>query len=203
MRRPAPSGTQRPSPEGLSVPAFPAVLACAFLLLMATGSASSVPSSQPMPTPGTPGRDTLFAGAGVPASLRIAPDLLARLQVLADALHKEIVLCLHGDVDGDRAHLTRLSMPAPLHSAANRARFGPCPDDTLAVWHNHAVPPPGVRAARPVLAGGPAGLCRLSAADVRTASAAGHPFTIVSVDASTLCWWTLAEVRGLERDQLP
>ena len=149
------------------------------------------------------GLDTVSAATSLPTQLAIAPELLARLQVLADALHKEIVLCLYGDVRGDSARLTRLTMPRPLRSEPDQARFGPCPPEALAVWHNHPVPPPGFRAPRPVTDTDPTGLCRLSATDVRTAAGAGHPFTVVSVDGSTLCWWSLKEVRGLERTLLP
>lgn len=145
--------------------------------------------------------DTVHAEVTRPTMLSIHPDLLTRLQVLADALHKEIVLCLHGEVIGDTARLTRLTMPDPRRSDAGSASFGPCPPDALAAWHNHPIPPPGFRFPRAVTEGGAAGLCRLSETDVRTALRTGHPFAVVSVDASTLCWWTLQEVRGLERQE--
>lgn len=143
--------------------------------------------------------DTVRTQAHQPAVPSFQPDLRARLQVLADALHKEIVLCLHGEVYGDTALLTRLTMPDPRRSDTARARFGPCPADALAAWHNHPEPPPGIPAARPVTERGAANLCRLSETDIRTASRAGHPFAVVSVNASTLCWWTLQEVRDLAR----
>ncbi len=141
--------------------------------------------------------DTVHATTKPPVMLSVHPQLLARLQVLADALHKEIVLCLYGEVVGDTGRLTRLTMPDPRRSDPDSALFGPCPQDALATWHNHPVPPPGMRIPRAVGAGGTRGLCRLSETDVRTATRSGHAFTMVSVDASTLCWWTLQEVRGL------
>jgi hypothetical protein len=141
--------------------------------------------------------DTVYATAKPSATLSVHPDLLTRLQVLADALHKEIVLCLHGDLVGDTVRLTRMTMPDPRRSDTGSALFGPCPQDALATWHNHPVPPPGRRVPRAVGAGGTLGLCRLSETDVRTAASSGHPLTMVSVDASTLCWWTLQEVRDL------
>jgi hypothetical protein len=143
--------------------------------------------------------DTVYAAANRPPILSVHPDLLTRLHVLADALHKEIVLCLHGDVIGDTVRLARFSMPHPHRSDMRSARFGPCPPDALATWHNHPVAPSGFRVPRAVTVGGTAGLCRLSETDARTAAMAGLPFALVSVDASTMCWWTLKDVRGLGR----
>jgi hypothetical protein len=165
-------------------------------------TAASWPAEAAFPTGATARNlasrpDTVYATANPPTMLSVHPRLLTRLQVLADALHKEIVLCLHGDVVGDTVRLTRMTMPDPRRSRANSALFGPCPEDALATWHNHPVPPPGLRAPRPVGAGGTAGLCRLSETDIRTAATSGHPFTVVAVDASTLCWWTLQEVHSL------
>ena len=145
--------------------------------------------------------DTVHAEVSQPTMLSVHPDLLTRLHVLADGLHKEIVLCLHGEVIGDTVRLTRLTMPDPRRSDTGSASFGPCPPDTLAAWHNHPIPPPGFRVPRAVTEEGAAGLCRLSETDVHTAVRTGHPFSVVSVDASTLCWWTLQEVRGLERQE--
>lgn len=176
---------------------------CACLALL---SALAAPAKAEPPAPGTgPSSrmrvDTVHVEASRPTILSVHPDLLARLHVLAEGLHKEIVLCLHGDVIGDTARLTRLTMPDPHRSDTGSARFGPCPADALAAWHNHPVPPPGIRSPRAVIERGAPGPCRLSETDVLTAARAGLPFTIVSVDAPALCSWTLQEVRDLARRQ--
>lgn len=173
----------------------------AFLVLLTTSAtpAGAGPLSGSFPLIPAVRPDTVHAAANPSARLSVDPDLLVRLQVLADALHKEIVLCLHGNVVGDTVRLTRMTMPDPRRSDTSGALFGPCQQGTLATWHNHPVPPPGLRVPRAVGAGGKPDLCRLSETDVRTAASSGHPFTLVSVDASTLCWWTLQEVRELAR----
>lgn len=169
-------------------------------LLLALFARAEAETTHPGPQSGPAARaDTVRAQGSQPSALSVQPGLRARLQVLAEALHKEIVLCLHGDVYGDTALLTRLTMPDPRRSDTDSARFGPCPADALAAWHNHPEPPPGIRAPRPVAEVGAADLCRLSDTDIRTAARAGHPFVVVSADASTLCWWTLQEVRDLAR----
>ncbi|MCK5448026.1 MAG: hypothetical protein KAJ13_05735 [Gemmatimonadetes bacterium] len=130
--------------------------------------------------------------------LVVAPDLLVKLQVLADGLHKEIVLCLHGRVETDTAHVTSFTMPTPRRSEAAGASVEPCPREAVATWHNHPRPPPGIRAPRTAAA--QAGdLCRLSDTDLRTASRSGHRYTLVAVDADNWCWWTLDEVRHLNQ----
>ena len=169
-------------------------------LLLALFARAEAETRPPEPRSGPAARvDTVHAQASQPSVLSVQPGLRARLQVLAEALHKEIVLCLHGDVYGDTAVLTRLTMPDPRRSDTDSSRFGPCPADALAAWHNHPQPPPGIRVPRPVPERGAANLCRLSDTDIRTVARAGHPFAVVSADASTLCWWTLQEVRDLAR----
>ena len=193
-------GTRRARGQRLAGPAFRVGPVCLALVaaLPAPAEAQRLPRPMGWFIPGTR-VDTVHAEAGRPTILSVQPDLLSRLQVLADGLRKEIVLCLHGEVIGDTARVTRFTMPDPRHSDTGSARFGPCPPGALAAWHNHPVPPPGFRVPQAVTAEVAAGLCRLSDTDVRTVARAGHPFTVVSVDASTLCWWTLQEVRGLER----
>lgn len=180
-------------------PAFRAAGLCLAMLAVTFVHTAARPADHSFPASRGTASDTLTEPSRRPTVLKIHPDLLLRLQVLADALHKEIVLCLHGAVVGDTATVARLEMPDPEHSGRNSARFGPCRPDALAVWHNHPVPPPGVRAPRAVTGNGPVGLCRLSDTDAQTTARAGHPFTVVSVDAATLCWWTLEEVRSLAR----
>jgi len=132
-----------------------------------------------------------------PRELVIDTPLLTRLQTLAGGLHQEIVLCLQGRVHGGVATVTRFEMPVPRLSTPTRSSFDPCPRGTLASWHNHPVSAVG---ATPAAAGGAAAghrarrLCVLSELDIQTATRLRHPFVVVSVDATTWCWWTLGEV---------
>ena len=131
---------------------------------------------------------------GTPTELVVEPPLLTRLQTLAEGLHKEIVLCLRGDVRGDRAIVSDFVMPIPRLSTPTRSSFERCPAGTLASWHNH----PRASESGPVAAvSSPAGarrLCVLSETDIQTAERLRHPFVVVSVDAETWCWWGLDEV---------
>jgi hypothetical protein len=145
-----------------------------------------------------------------PTKLVVEPQLLTKLQTLAEGLHHEIVLCLDGQVKNDVAHASSFFMPSPVHSSSTRSASEGCPRGTLATWHNHPTggtseellslgrlsfqrsgSDPGERSS---------GLCALSASDVGSASRLGYPFVVISVDASTWCWWTLDEVRAFERE---
>lgn len=192
---PSLEGLRRAAGERRAIAAVRRGSAC---LVLASALAAPAEARTPVPPGPLSGSsvDTLRGGPGRPTDLSFHPDLLARLQVLAEALRHEIVLCLHGQVHGGTAYLTDLTMPVPRRSDAEGASFEACPRDALAVWHNHPVPPDGVRAPRAVLPNGAAGLCRLSPTDVQTAARAGHSFTVVSVDATTTCWWTLREVHA-------
>jgi hypothetical protein len=140
-----------------------------------------------------------FAATSVhrsPEELVIEPELLTRLQTLAQGLHQEIVLCLKGGVRGNRAIVDDFEMPLPRLSTPTRSSFERCPRGTLASWHNH---PPGLLAATPMVSGASEAhrarrLCVLSETDIRTAGRLRHPFVVVSVDAKTWCWWGLNEV---------
>lgn len=143
-----------------------------------------------------------------PTHLVIDVGLLARLRILAQGLHNEIVLCLTGAVEGPTAVATGFVMPDPVRSDADGALFGPCPTTALAVWHNHPLSaPPGPSAQAPSSyrrsLGDPGAsardLCALSESDIRTTAQAGYPFVVVAVGSDTWCWWTLAQVSGLAR----
>jgi hypothetical protein len=128
--------------------------------------------------------------------LVIDAGLLARLQVLAAGLHREIVLCLTGSIDGATARATGFEMPDPRVSQAHRAEFGPCPAASVAIWHNHSLAEP-VAPSRGDPAVKPRDLCALSDTDIQTAAREGPPFIVVGVDADTWCWWSRDQVRKL------
>ena len=132
-----------------------------------------------------------------PTEFVVEADLLARLQTLADGLHNEIVLCLAGPVRGDVAFADNFEMPIPRESSPMRSSFDPCPDGTLASWHNH--PSSGGSASTGSAERGSSlsraqRLCVLSETDIATAGRLRYPFVVVAVDGRTWCWWTLAEV---------
>lgn len=146
---------------------------------------------------------TRFGGAeaGPPAELILKPDLLAKIQTLAEGLHNEIVLCLTGHFAGDTAYATDFVMPTPRVSTPTRSSFDACPRNTLASWHNHPAELGSV-SVRPVARGlfddperRARWLCVLSDTDIETAERLRHPFIVVSVDGATWCWWSLSEVR--------
>jgi len=96
-------------------------------------------------------------------------------------------------------------MPDPQLSASDHATFGPCPEGTLAIWHNHPLENRGgthsadaAGFARP--RGDPnmtpRGLCALSETDIRTAATSDSPFIVVAVDRDTWCWWSREQVRN-------
>ncbi len=139
--------------------------------------------------------------AGRPLELVVEPDLLAKIQTLADGLHNEIVLCLTGSQAGDTAYVTDFVMPTPRLSTPTRSSFDACPHNTLASWHNHPAEL-GSGRIRQVAAGllddpdrRARWLCVLSDTDIATAERLRHPFIVVSVDGATWCWWTLSEVQ--------
>lgn len=145
-----------------------------------------------------------------PKELVVEPRLLTKLQTLAEGLHHEIVLCLDGTVQDDVARAASFFMPSPVHSSSTRSASEACPRGTLATWHNH---PKGGSSDELLSLGrlsfqrsGPGsgdrsgGLCALSHSDITSASRLGYPFVVISVDASTWCWWTLDEVQALERE---
>lgn len=142
-----------------------------------------------------------------PAFLVIEPHLLTKLQLLADGLHTEIVLCLHGTTEGDTIRANDFSMPEPRFSASNSSAALPCPPETLAVWHNHPwvelralKEAPHTLQMRRVPAYQPLDLCILSEQDIQTATRVEYPFVVVAVDAETWCWWTLEQVQQFARD---
>lgn len=141
-----------------------------------------------------------------PGELVVDQALLAKLQTLSDGLHKEIVLCLVGRTSGDTAVATGFTMPSPRLSTTTRSSFDACPPGTLASWHNHPRTPPasGAVQARTGWDGGRTSrwLCVLSDTDIRTAVRLGHPFIVVSVDATTWCWWSLPEVEQFARQSI-
>lgn len=125
-----------------------------------------------------------------PTVLAVEPALLAKLQTLADGLHREVVLCLEGRVRRDTAVARDFRMAEPELSSPTRSVFKPCPARTLATWHNH---PPQGRRSGPVAA---SARCVLTETDLRTADRLGYPFAVVAADGTTWCWWTLAQVRA-------
>jgi hypothetical protein len=136
----------------------------------------------------------------------VDPGLLARLQTLAAGLHSEIVLCLTGTTSGATTVATGFMMPEPRLSASDHATFGPCPSETVAIWHNHPLEQristtsdtaPGYARPRGDPNMTPRDLCALSETDIRTAAESPHPFIVVAVDANTWCWWSRDQVRKL------
>ena len=146
--------------------------------------------------------------AGRPVELVLEPDLLAKIQTLADGLHKEIVLCLTGRHAGDTAYASDFVMPTPRLSTPTRSSFDACPRNTLASWHNHPAElgSGGIRrVARGLLDDSEwraRWLCVLSDTDIATAERLRHPFIVVSVDGATWCWWGLSEVEHFARQAI-
>jgi len=143
--------------------------------------------------------------AAPPTQLVIEAPLLAKLRTLADGLHAEVALCLFGTVDGETAHLTDFFMPEPTLSTPNKSLVRPCPQETLAVWHNHPLSssqPYWIRGPRRTLERTRQAhhLCVLSNTDIKTSVRFHHPFVIVGVDRDTWCWWTREEVERFAND---
>lgn len=185
------------------------LLLSVIFLVLSHGSARAQ-SSFFAPGGGTPlameGPAASFEELGRPSTLVMTPPLVAKLNTLADGLHKEIVLCLFGIVTGEVGRATDFAMPTPHESAPRSGSFDACPGESLAVWHNHPLTElvkgvgdsarPQVRA-RPRQPAEARELCRLSGSDIGTLAAQGRPFAVVSVDRNTWCWWSLAQVRRL------
>jgi len=144
-------------------------------------------------------------GPTPPVRLVVEHGLLARLQTLAAGLHNEIVLCLTGTTKGDTAVASGFTMPDPQLSASDHATFGACPNETIAIWHNHPLEnrsgihgadAPGFARPRGDPNMTPRELCALSETDIRTAATSDSPFIVVAVDRDTWCWWSREQVRN-------
>ena len=198
-------------PGHLQFAKCPGLLLSVIFLVLSHGSARAQ-SSFFAPGGGTPlameGPAASFEELGRPSTLVMTPPLVAKLNTLADGLHKEIVLCLFGIVTGEVGRATDFAMPTPHESAPRSGSFDACPGESLAVWHNHPLTElvkgvgdsarPQVRA-RPRQPAEARELCRLSGSDIGTLAAQGRPFAVVAVDRNTWCWWSLAQVRQLAR----
>lgn len=173
------------------------------MLCLVTLAAPAAPATPRAPAAGVA---ALSPEPEYPSRLVLDAALLTRLRTLAAGLHNEIVLCLTGSVDGPSAVATGFVMPDPHLSDTDRAAFGPCPSESVAIWHNHpldgaaSVTAPAERAyARPRgdPNASPRDLCALSETDIRTAAREGYPFAVVAVDGETWCWWSRDQVRDL------
>jgi hypothetical protein len=147
------------------------------------------------------GSETLMAKAR-DRRLVIAPPLLSKLQTLADGLVSEIVLCLRGSKADGFARATEFVMPVPQASTPTRSTVAKCPEDTIAVWHNHSLSSRSARGwgaprtfTEPPRR--PLDLCRLSGQDIETMARSEYSFAVISVDRDTWCWWTNEQVRVL------
>lgn len=147
-----------------------------------------------------------------PAHLLVAPDVQARLDVLADALQHEIVLCLLGRVGDGRAVATDLYMPVPISSTTTTVVTGPCPASSVATWHNH--PTTGTRTRAPGSnwtaaggarssdswsAAGERSSCHPSRRDVTTAVRLRIPFLVIADGTGNQCIWPLEQLEALVR----
>lgn len=156
-----------------------------------------------------PPAGALSPGGDVPRRLVLESGLLVRLRTLAEGLHNEIVLCLTGAADSLSVVATGFVMPYPRLSSSDRASFGPCPDATVAIWHNHPLVAPrepgsALSSNRRPMAdpdASPRDLCALSDADIQAAARAGSPFVVVAVGADTWCWWSSTQVHALAERQ--
>lgn len=150
--------------------------------------------------------------AARPTHLVVVPEVQARLDVLATALHREIVLCLLGRARGETAHVTELYMPTPLSSTPTTVVSGPCPATTVATWHNHPSSGAiatrsgtGARGAAPEWRPGsdtwsstedrPS--CRPSHRDVTTAVRLRIPFLVIADGGGHHCIWPLGRLQTL------
>lgn len=143
-------------------------------------------------------------GGDIPPRLVLESGLLAQLRTLSLGLRNEIVLCLTGAADSLTVVATGFVMADPHLSSSDRATFGPCPDATVAIWHNHPLAAPREASTRApsVLQmadpqASPRDLCALSETDIQTTAREGSPFVVVAVGANTWCWWSHAQVRAL------
>ena len=140
---------------------------------------------------------------GDQARLFVDPVLLGKLQTLADGLGKEIVLCLTGSVTDGLGHATDFVMPAVHASTPTSSSVDACPEETVAVWHNHSLVGTALArmartwstvSERSSTAGLAAQLCRLSERDIATLVESDYPFAVISVDRTTWCWWNRDQV---------
>lgn len=125
-------------------------------------------------------------GPAAPDGLRIAPGLLNRLDVLAQGLDNEIIVCLTGGHATARALATGFHMPRHRLSAPNRVSAARCPAGTLALWHNHPYPLPVDS------------FCFLSTRDIRSMRRNDWPFAMVHVRAGIWCWWDRAQIESAD-----
>lgn len=151
-----------------------------------------------------------------PTELAIAPDVSARLEVLAAGLHREVVMCLVGTVRGTTARADELHMPVPHASTSTQVVTGPCPRGTVATWHNHpsgatSSGPPwrarraGDSASNPdaasseswAAADGPS-TCQPSRRDVATAVRLRIPFLVIGDGAGNHCVHSLTRLEALQ-----
>jgi hypothetical protein len=184
-------GSRRTRPGGFGIAAQRHWVVAALCLVTAAARAAAA-----TPLPDLPSRLVFDSG------------LLTRLQTLAAGLHSEIVLCLTGSVKGPAVVATGFVMPEPHLSDSDRASFGPCPGEPVAIWHNHPLEgrPRTAGASEPSYArprgdpnASPRDLCALSETDIRTAARDGYPFVVIAVDRETWCWWTREQVLALAR----
>jgi hypothetical protein len=123
--------------------------------------------------------------------LVIAPEIRRNLDILAGGLKVEFVLCLHGEVSGDTAYVSSISVPAIERADSISVKTGECQTPVLATWHNH----PFVGAdALDVL---PEDYCVMSIGDVAMAAFGPANFSIISVDKNHMCWWSRRQAQGL------
>ena len=134
--------------------------------------------------------------------LIIDAPLLSRLQMLADDLSSEVVLCLLGFQDNAMSVVTDFLVPVSRTSTATTVSVAGCPEETIAVWHNHLLPARRApnregprRYAQPPRS--PLDLCRLSKRDIETVANSAYRFAVLSVDRDTWCWWSRDQVRRL------
>lgn len=152
-----------------------------------------------------------------PTELVIAPDVSARLEVLAAGLHREVVMCLVGKVRGGTARAEKLHMPVPHASTQTQVVTGPCPRGTVATWHNHpsgatrSGGPPWHARGKGRLANGPDAFsneswgaadgpssCQPSRRDVATAVRLRIPFLVIGDGAGNHCVHPLARLEAIQ-----
>jgi hypothetical protein len=122
---------------------------------------------------------------------------------LADGLSAEVILCLQGSEADAVALATDFFVPVSRNSTPTSASVTGCPEQTIAVWHNHLLPRRDVsgsdrprRFVQPPRR--PLDLCRLSKQDITTVADSRYPFAVLSVDRDTWCWWSREQVRDLQ-----
>lgn len=141
----------------------------------------------------------LFASLGLgwqpatsPTHLTLAPALASQLLTLTAGLHREIHLCLTGQVQGDTAYATGFRMPVHGLSTARSSRAHLCRRDVLARFHNHPCYEIQLTRRGPKLTVFPT-LCVFGKQDVETTRRFPVPFVVVGSGAE-LCWWSFGQV---------